>query len=112
MVSMIHPVLFDVGFVFFFFLIHLMYRSHSVSGGVFRGNCSVCLWEDMSSGASDVTILDWNSQLKNSHNLKVYMEKESKKEWIYVYVQLMHCAVHLKVTQHCKSTIFQFKKKI
>ena len=72
MVSMIHPVLFDVGFLFFvFFLIHLMYRSHSVSGGVFRGNCSVCLWEDMSSGASDVTILDWNSQLKNSHNLKV-----------------------------------------
>ena len=31
----------------------------------------MCLWENTSSGASDVTILDWNSQLKNSHNLKV-----------------------------------------
>ena len=29
-----------------------------------------------------------------------YMRKESKKEWIYVYVQLIHFAVHLKQTQH------------
>ena len=38
-----------------------------------------------------------------------YMGIESKKEWIYVYVQLNHFAVHLKLTQHCKSTIFQLK---
>ena len=32
---------------------------------------------------------------------------ESKKEWIYVYVYLIHFAVQQKLTQHCKSTIFQ-----
>ena len=37
--------------------------------------------------------------------------KESEKGWIYVYAQLNHFAVHLKLTQHCKSTIFQYKIK-
>ena len=39
--------------------------------------------------------------------------KESQKELIYVYIKLNHFAVHLKVTQHCKSTTFQlnFLKK-
>ena len=40
------------------------------------------------------------------------MGKESKEEWIYVYVKLIHFAVHLKLTQHCKSTILQYKIKI
>lgn len=31
------------------------------------------------------------------------MGKESEKELIYVYVYLNHCAVHLKLRQHCKS---------
>ena len=35
------------------------------------------------------------------------MRKESEKEWMYVYVQLNHFAVHLKLTQHGKSTILQ-----
>ena len=39
------------------------------------------------------------------------MGKEPKKQWIYVYVQLNHFAVHLELTQHCKSTILQLKKK-
>ena len=39
------------------------------------------------------------------------MGKESEKEWIYVYVQLNHSATHLKLTQHCKSTIIQHKIK-
>ena len=39
------------------------------------------------------------------------MGTKSKKECIYVYRQLSHFAVHLKLTQHCKSTIFQLKKK-
>ena len=34
--------------------------------------------------------------------------KEYKKE--YIYVQLNHCAVLLKLAQYCKSTILQFKK--
>ena len=32
------------------------------------------------------------------------MGKDSEKEWIYVYVRMNHFAVHLKLTQHCKST--------
>ena len=35
-----------------------------------------------------------------------------EKEWIYVYVYLNHFAVYLKLTQHCKSTILQYKLKI
>ena len=37
------------------------------------------------------------------------MGKESDKEWIYVY--LNHFVVHLKITQHCKSTIPRYKIK-
>ena len=37
--------------------------------------------------------------------------KEYKKECVYIYVQLNHFAVHLKLTQHCKPTILQFKKR-
>ena len=40
-----------------------------------------------------------------------YMGKESEKEWIYMYVWRSHFAVHLKLTQHCKSIILQFKKR-
>ena len=36
------------------------------------------------------------------------MEKNLKK---YIYIYLNHFAVHLKLTQYCKSTIFQLKKK-
>ena len=38
------------------------------------------------------------------------MGKESKNEWIYV--NLNHTAVHLKLTQYCKSTTLQYKIKI
>ena len=38
-----------------------------------------------------------------------YSEKEHEKR-IYVYVELNHFAVYQKLTQHCKSTIFQLKK--
>ena len=39
------------------------------------------------------------------------MGKESEKGWIYVYIKLNHFAIHLKLTQHCKSTILQYKIK-
>ena len=45
------------------------------------------------------------------YSVMAYTGKESEKEWIYVYVQLNHFAVHLKLTQHCKSTILQYKIK-
>ena len=32
------------------------------------------------------------------------MQKESKNEWIYVYAELIHLSVNLKIIQHCKST--------
>ena len=34
-----------------------------------------------------------------------YMKIESKKGWLYIYVQLTHFVVQQKLTQHCKSTI-------
>ena len=39
-----------------------------------------------------------------------YKGGESENEYIYVYVYLNHFVVHLKVIQHCKSTILQLKK--
>ena len=42
------------------------------------------------------------------------MEKESEKEWIYVYAQLIRFVVHLKLTQNCKSAMLKkiFRKRI
>ena len=46
------------------------------------------------------------------------MGKELEKEYIYIYIYIYVCvcvnhfAVHLKLTQHCKSTIVQYKIKI
>ena len=40
----------------------------------------------------------------SKHSAMAYMRKYSKnKEWIYMYVYLIHYAVHLKLTQHYKS---------
>ena len=41
------------------------------------------------------------------------MEKESEREWIYAYVhvQLIHFAVTLKLTQHCKYTQIKLKQQ-
>ena len=38
------------------------------------------------------------------------MGKESEKEGFYIYAQMNLFVVHLKQTQHCKSTILQYKK--
>ena len=38
-----------------------------------------------------------------------YLGVECKKEWMYVYVQLTDFAIQQKITQHCKSNIFQKK---
>ena len=35
----------------------------------------------------------------------------SKREEIYLYIQLIHFVVQQKLTKHCKATILQFKKK-
>ena len=38
------------------------------------------------------------------------MENNLKKN-ICVYIYVLHFAVHLKLTQYCKSTILKFQKK-
>ena len=40
------------------------------------------------------------------------MGKEFEREFTYVYVELNNFAVYLKLTQHCKSTINQYKINI
>ena len=42
------------------------------------------------------------------HELYIY---ESYVNRVYVYMNHMYFAVYLKLTQHCKSIIFQVKKK-
>ena len=37
------------------------------------------------------------------------MEKVTEEE--YICITENHYAIHLKLTQHCKSTVFQFKKR-
>ena len=39
------------------------------------------------------------------------MGKEPEREWIYAYVQRIHFAVHLKLTEHYRSAILQQKLK-
>ena len=39
------------------------------------------------------------------------MRGRSKREGIYVYIQMIHFVIQQKVTQHCKATIPQLKKK-
>ena len=43
---------------------------------------------------------------------KLGLRGKLKREGIYVYVQLIHFTVHQELTQHCKATILQLKKKI
>ena len=37
----------------------------------------------------------------------VFWGRKSKKEGMYVYIELIHSAVQEKLTQHCKATILQ-----
>ena len=41
------------------------------------------------------------------YSVVAYMGKESRKEWMCIYIWVIHFAVHLKLTQHCESTILQ-----
>ena len=41
------------------------------------------------------------------YSVMTYTGEESKTKWIYVCVKLIHFAMHLKLTQHCKSIILQ-----
>ena len=54
-----------------------------------------------------ITNEDLRIALGTQYSVMAYMGKESKTEWMYVYAKLSHFAVRLKLTQHCKSIIFQ-----
>ena len=41
------------------------------------------------------------------YSVMAYMGKESKYEWIHVYVNQIHYAILLKLIEHCKPTISQ-----
>ena len=44
------------------------------------------------------------SSVLNEAEVKMLVGKESEKEWLYVYVKLIHFVVQQKLTQHCEST--------
>ena len=41
------------------------------------------------------------------YSVMIHMGKKSKKEWIYVYVKLIHFCYKQKLIQHYESTILQ-----
>ena len=54
----------------------------------------------------------YSTRNSTQYSVITYMRKESEKEYIYVYGKLSYFAVCLKLTQHCKSTVLQYKIKI
>ena len=80
-------------------------------GEMLRGGIN---WE-VAIGIYILLYIKWmsNKDLLNStgkstqYYVVTYMGKESEKEWMYVYVQLIHFAVHLKLIPHCKSNTIQ-----
>lgn len=50
-------------------------------------------------------------QIYTSHCRYVPVADRLQEEGIYVYVQLTHCAAWQKLTQHCKATVLQLKRK-
>ena len=60
--------------------------------------------------------IDAMYKIRNSENLRssscsvvTQMGRKSKKEGMYVYIQLIHFAVQEKLTQHCKATPLHLK---
>ena len=51
--------------------------------------------------------LPYSPGISTQCSVVVCMGRVSKKEWIYIYVQLIHFAIQQKLTQHCKMTILQ-----
>lgn len=40
------------------------------------------------------------------------MGKQCEEEWLHVYIELNHFAVHLNLGQHCESPVPQYKLKV
>lgn len=56
--------------------------------------------------------ITYDKQLYNTgngtqHSVMTDTGKESKNEWVFVYVELIHFAVHWKPAKHCKPTTLQ-----
>ena len=55
----------------------------------------------------------YNTGKSTQYSGMAYMDKGSEKEErAYVYIQLIHFALHQKLTQHCKAAILKLKKKM
>ena len=54
----------------------------------------------------------YNAGNSMQYFLTTFTGKESAKEWVYVYEQLGHSVVHLKLIQYCESVILQYIIKI
>ena len=52
----------------------------------------------------------YSTENSTQYSAITYMRKESEKEWIYI--QLTHFAICLKLTEFCKLSIFHYKIKI
>ena len=62
---------------------------------------------------SDWTELNWTNYIEQGtlviyHNNLYGKRVKIIEIYIYTYVKLIHFAVQLKITQNCKSTLFQF----
>ena len=48
----------------------------------------------------------YNTGNSTQYSVMAYMGKIFfKKEWVYVYIQLIQFAIYLKLIQHCKPTV-------
>ena len=54
----------------------------------------------------------YRTENSTQYSVMIYMGKESKKEWMHVYVYLNRFVVQQKLPQHCKSVIFNKLLKI
>ena len=48
----------------------------------------------------------YSTENSTQFSVIIYMERKSKKEWIYVYEYLINFAIQQKLTQHCNETQF------
>ena len=63
---------------------------------------------------SDWSELNWKGKASEKEYMCVYIyiHTHTYIRIFYIYVKLNHCTVHLKLTQHCKSTILQLREYI
>ena len=87
-----------------------VYQRAKVEGRNKLGFGDQCTYTTISEIINEDLLYNTGNSTLNS--VITYVGKGSGKEWIYMYVQQNHFAVHPKLTEHCKSSILQYKIKI